>query len=70
MAEVDNTWAYLIGKKVYSTVSYKAEKILKDDYPNIKITDNGKASSKPNFLQSTYMNCPDKKSGRHLTDKT
>ena len=29
MAEVDNTWAYLIGKKVYSTVSYKAERYLK-----------------------------------------
>ena len=49
MAEVDNTWAYLLGKKIYSTVSYKAEKILKDDYPDIRITDNGKASSKPKF---------------------
>lgn len=49
MAEVDNTWAYLLGKKIYSTVSYKAENMLKDDYPDIRITDNGKANSKPKF---------------------
>lgn len=47
--EIDNSWAYLIGKKVYSTVSYKAEQLLKDDYPDIKITDNGKANSNPTF---------------------
>lgn len=47
--EIDNSWAYLIGKKVYSAVSYKAEKLLKKDYPNIKITDNGKANSNPTF---------------------
>ena len=66
MAEVDNTWAYLIGKKVYSTVSYKAEKILKDDYPNIKITDNGKASSKPKFPTVYIHELPGQEIGQTL----